>query len=256
MRIGVLGCLYGCADALPSILAPWFSLKEKGRTAGHEFVISAVHSQFKEYADMGVPDTDEATLRVLEGYAAGPEARLDFLHHSPLPLPEHEVRSIPLRYLLSRDVDLVWLLDGDEFYTAEEIERILSHVSFYGMFDYYRLYLKTYIFDGTVWMDGFAPPRIFSVKKHGGALDFYWDNNMRFKDGTDHSSASEHLIPKDVAFVKHLTWLHKGGERKVAYQKKRFGDCSFRFNREKGELEFDPDYFAKYKEPIPQLFKD
>ena len=68
--------------------------------------------------------------------------------------------------------------------------------------------------------------------------------------------ASEHLIPKEVAFVRHLTWLHGGGEKKVAYQKKRFGDCSFRFNTERGELEFDPEYFEKYKEAIPQLFKD
>ena len=256
MRIGVLGCFYGCAEALPQILSPWLSMKEKGKTTGREFLIAAVHSQFKEYADMGIPNTDEATRAVLESYAAEPESGLDFLHHSDVPLPEHQVRTIPLKFLLSKEVDLLWLLDGDEFYTEEEIERILAHVSFFGMFDYYRLFLKTYIFDGSVWMDGFAPPRIFSVKKHGGALEFYWDNNLRFKDGTDHSSASEHLIPKEVAFVRHLTWLHGGGEKKVAYQKKRFGDCSFRFDKEKGELEFDPDYFAKYKEPMPQLFKD
>ncbi|HYF10093.1 MAG TPA: hypothetical protein VD967_00615 [Candidatus Paceibacterota bacterium] len=256
MRIGVLGCFYGCAEALPKVLAPWLSMKEKGKAGGHEFVIAVVHSQFKEYAEMGVPDTDEATLNVLNAYAATPESGLDFFHHSIVPLPEHEARTIPLKFLLSRDVDLVWLLDGDEFYTEQEIGRILDHVSFFGMFDYYRVFLKTYIFDGTVYMDGFAPPRIFSVKKHGGASEFYWDNNLRFRDGTDHSSASEHTIPKEVAFVRHLTWLHGGGERKVAYQKKRFGDCSFRFNKEKGELEFDPEYYAKYKEPFPQLFRD
>lgn len=256
MRIGVLGCFYGCALALPQILAPWLAMKEKSKGSAQEFLIAAVHSQFKEYADMGVPNTDEATKLALEAYAAQAEPWLDFFYHSEVPLPEHEVRTIPLKFLLSKDVDLVWLLDGDEFYTEEEIKKIIAHVSFFGMFDYYRIFLKTYIFDGKVWMDGFAPPRIFSVKKHGGALEFYWDNNIRFKDGTDHSTATEHLIPKEVAFVKHLTWLHAGGERKVAYQKQRFGDCSFRFNKEKGELEFDPEYYAKYQEQMPQLFKD
>src|SRR5258708_36388554 len=106
------------------------------------------------------------------------------------------------------------MLDGDEFYTTADILAIRNYISFYGMFDFYELPLKTYIFDGTVWMDGFAPPRIYWAKKHGGLAEFYWDNDIRYQDGTDRTSGSKHVIPKEVAFVRHLTWLHKNGERK------------------------------------------
>src|SRR5258708_10369576 len=113
MRIGVLGCFYGCAEALPQVLAPWLSLKEKG----DDIRIAAVHSQFKEYAAMGLSDADEATRRVLESF--GP--RLDFYEHSATPLSEHEARNIPLHFLLGENVDVVWMLDGDEFYTTADI---------------------------------------------------------------------------------------------------------------------------------------
>ena len=57
MRIGVLGCFYGCAELLPQVLEPWKKLKEEG----HDIAIAAVNAQFKEYAELGFANDDAGT---------------------------------------------------------------------------------------------------------------------------------------------------------------------------------------------------
>jgi hypothetical protein len=60
IRIGVLACLYGNAEYLEPCLRPWIEAKNQ-----LNLIVSAVHGQFIEYHNNGVPDNDETTLKLL-----------------------------------------------------------------------------------------------------------------------------------------------------------------------------------------------
>src|SRR3989344_2484447 len=176
MKIGVLGMFYDCADLLPRVMEPWMVLKNEG----HNIVFGAINAQFKEYADLGYPNDDEATRAALEAN----RPIFDFLEITPKPLMDHEARNVVLAGLLPHNVDIVWMVDGDELYTREQILGILQYVEKTPQFDYYHIPLDNRVLDTMRWDDGFTPPRIFRTYRHGGLGTFVWENDFQFADGT------------------------------------------------------------------------
>ena len=102
MKIGVLGCFYGCDDLLPEVLAPWLQLKEEG----FDIDIAAVHTQFKEYAELRFPNDDAATIDALRQY----EPHFSSLDILPHPQSEMETRTLGLKRLQDAGADFLWLL--------------------------------------------------------------------------------------------------------------------------------------------------
>ncbi len=242
MKIGVLGCFYGCEDLLPEVLAPWLELKAEG----YDIDIAAVHGQFKEYADLGFDNDDEATIEVLRKY--GPHfSSLDIL---PEPQSEADIRTLGLKRLQDAGADFVWLLDGDEVYSVDEIKHILYFLGTTPEFDYYHIYLKNYIFESTEWQDDFFPPRIFRMERHGGLSHFEWDNDLVYADGARMMQLTPGIIPKSLAHVTHYTWRTKDAAKKIAYQRKHFGYSIMR--EVDGKFSMDPAYFAHFKMPMPE----
>jgi len=244
MKIGVVGCFYNCVEDLDEVLQPWLDLRKN-----QEITITAVNSLFTEYADMGREDSDEPTRTRLM------TKQLDYVHFSPVPLGESQARNECLKYLLSTKVDVIWLLDGDEFYTVDEIREIIYFIDKHKdeKDAFFSINFKNHVFDGVQWVDGFSPPRIFWKDIHGGINQFYWDNDIVYMDGTNYKSLKEIEIPRDVAHIRHMTWLHENGKEKYEYQVKHFGHCSYKWDYEKEKLEFDLDFHEKHNIPIPEL---
>lgn len=241
MKVGILGAFYNCAKDVPTVLSPFL---ERG------FTISACNIQFSEFGPP--PDT--------ETYDALMSLRYDTIcvNVSPVPMKEHEARSMAMKYLLEEDVDYVWILDGDEFYTKEEVDAIVKFLSTQPLDSetYYSIAFKNYVFDGKTWIHGFRPPRIFSNRIKGGLSRFYWDNDVVYKDGSAYSTLTETKISESVAHVRHMTWLHSNGKEKVKYQLKHFGECSYRWDEKENLLKFDEMFYARQGKRIPELNHD
>ncbi len=247
MKFGIIGCFYKCANDLDKVLDPWITLKST-----RKFTITAVNALFKENAELGRGLDDEETRKIISS------KNLDYTYFSPVPLSEIEARNRCLKYLLFEDVDYIWLLDGDEFYTVDDINNIISYVSDHGQTGnkkdcFYSINFKCYIFDGKQWVDDFCPPRIFNNRIHDGIDRFYWDNDIVYRDSTNYKQLKEVKIPKDIAHIRHMTWLNINGKEKYEYQMKHFGKCSYKWNYEEGKLEFDLEYYEKHNTPIPKI---
>jgi hypothetical protein len=244
-KFGIIGCFYNCADYLPEVLPPWFKLKKE-----FNLEMTAVNCLFTEYAAMGMKNEDSKTRDIIKSFP------FDYTFISPIPQHDSIVRNSVLSYLLYKEVDFVWLLDGDEFYTEEEIRNIISFVIENKDKYWFSLNFKNYIFDGKTWVDGFRPPRIFNNTLNKKIDRFYWENDIVYSDGTDYKKLSNIEIPIEKARVRHMTWLNKNGKSKVEYQIKHYGHCSYKWNEIKQELEFDLDYYKKFGVPLPNLIKD
>lgn len=240
MKIGVLFAPYNCAADINRLVEPFL---------GEEFVISACNIQF----DVFDTPPDEDTFKALSSHPA-----ISFIATSPIPLREDAARNMALSYLLEKDVDFIWILDGDEFYTKEQVQGIVKEIRGKHLYEaFYSINFKNYIFDGKSWIDGFCPPRIFSNKIYGGIDSFYWDNDLSYKNGKPHSRLLNVIIPKPVAHVKHMTWLHSNGKSKVEYQMKHFnGVCSYIWNEDKKVLEFNPNFYKSRGIKEPEVFND
>lgn len=245
LKFGIAGCFYGCSEYLPEVLKPWFKLKDE-----LNFEITAVNCLFSEYSALGSKNEDHATREIISNHP------FDYTFISPVPQIEKAARNSVLSYLLYKRVDFVWILDGDEFYTEQEIRNIVSYVEKNKDKYWFSINFKNYILDGKKWIDGFKPPRIFSNILPLKIDQFYLDNDIVYAGNIDYKSLSTLDIPKEEAHVKHMTWLNKNGKKKIEYQIKHFGSCSYKWNEEKQELEFDLDYHKKFNVPIPEIRED
>lgn len=245
MKIGILGCFYDCAEYLDDVLAPWREVK---RGSEHEFVIASIHCRFKEYVKIGdeQQDDNETILKINEH-----SNLIDAPFFSAVPLMEAEARNIPLQYLQVSNTDVMWLLDGDEFYTVKEINDIVNYVIDNPDPYYYKINFKNYVFDEGQWIDGFNPNRIFHMNKNPKLDKLYWDNDVYFEGGLGQNRFPLLEIPREVAHVKHLTWLNDDrSKKKCEYHAKHFGSCSYAWDYDNNKLIFNKEYYKNKEMPI------
>lgn len=272
MKIGIIYCCYGNPEYVDDCLAPWLEAKKT-----HNILIAATHGQFKEYHDLGIEDNDIETIDKL--WSLEKRNSIDYLYIQNNPFSigrggelqkfqsESEIRDKGLQWLLKHKCDLIWLLDNDERYTVEQINKIIEYINKWdNRFEcWFSIPMKNYIFSGKEWISGFCPPRIF--RKHinsymqGYTLHkCYWDNDFEYiadtgiiKSYKDFTSKS---IPSNLigGGIKHLTWLYTNGKLKYEYQMKHFGHCGYKWNYKTNKLEFDIDgYYKKFNIPIPEI---
>ena len=252
MKIGLIASAYNCSEFLEDCLNPWLDFKKE---SNHELYCSFIHNCFYENKELGLSlNSSDCTESILEAYYDN--CLLDNYCSSQKYLKEHEARNICLKNVLDNKVDYVWTLGLDEVFTVEEINKILNFVEINSFVDWFKINYKNYIFDGSMWIDGFCPPRIFKVDSHGGLKELYYDDDFVYADGTDYKKLPNLQIPSSIAHVKHMTWLHENGKAKVEYQKARWGDsgCSYSWNYQENKLEFNKKFYQN--KPLPTLNYD
>jgi hypothetical protein len=243
MKYGIIYTGFNNFKFAKDSIKPWITLKYANPD---NFFISAVSIPFLEYKDENI-DIDNTTkfLKTLE------EANfIDSCFDSPKFIKENEARNLCLDSLLKYNIDYIFIVDSDELYTIEDIKNIIQFVE-NNNFDLYKINFKNYIYDGKAFLDEFCPPRIYKVNINNGINKFYWDNEIVYNNGITDKQLNSFEIPKEIAFIKHMTWLHENGKQKVAYHMKHFGGCSYKWNENKMELEIDLEYYDRmgYKRP-------
>jgi hypothetical protein len=240
LKIGLQILAYNCKEAFPRLIEPWAKLKEE---LNFKFW---VHSrQFRIYEEMGSEDVNAETLEMLK---TDYSELIDCLSVPEETLSDHESRSLCLEFFEKEDVDLIWMLDADEFYTEQQIRNIIDFIKNNSQFDWFSIQLKNYVVDESTWED-FAPLRVIRAKRHGGIREYYWDNHFSYKDDTEYRAHPNKTIPKDIAFPDHYTWTNtmnttgpKHIKEKIEYQKKYYtGGCGYKWNEEKQSIEVNKD---------------
>jgi FkbM family methyltransferase len=245
IKIGVLLSAYNSEDYIDECLEPWISLKSE-----FDITFACVSGMYKEYLDFGFKSKNKGTLSKLVKYD------LDFLLSTGEKslLDENGSKNAALNALKS-NCDLVWIVDSDEFYTIENIKNILEFIRKNPKYDWYSVNLKNSTFERNLWIDGFCPPRIFRTNRNGGMSHFYFDNHITYNDGENFDSKPNTKIPRNVAWVKHYSWLNEDSRsrEKIKYQDRRFiSGCSFSFNEENEKIYFSDRFYKErgIEEPI------
>jgi hypothetical protein len=254
-KIGISAIGYECKEHLWNVLAPWRNLRSE---YPNQFFISVAHGIFPETRSLGFPilSLDGTTADLEMGYNSGIIDNLNILQY---PAYEKDIRNQTLPFLFSKDIDYLWLLDlQDEIYTEQEILSILSFISTENFIPTFKINFKNYIFDLSHYIDDFIAPRIWNNKLYDGVDKFFYDNDVIFKNGSRADHLPTKLIPNNIAFVKHLSWVGSKEylNRKIEFQKKHYGHCSYFWNHDKDCLDFDLNYYQKYNKELPTVHKD
>lgn len=248
MKIGVLFCGFNSEEYVDESVSVWADRSDT--------IISAVSVPFLEYQYQ--EEKQDNTTDILRNLLK--QKKIQYLVDSPKFIKEHEARNLSFEYLFNENVDIVWLVDSDEIYSNDQIDKILKYVN-YTDFCWYSLCFKNFVFDKKTYLkEPFCPPRIFRTLYNSSIINkFYWDNDISYLDASlkevDYKTYSNTEVSKEIAWINHYSWLNNEiGKRKVDYQKKHFGHCSFKWDEKEG-LTFDENYFKLSKEDIPEIVK-
>lgn len=264
MKIGVIAQGRNCADVLDDVLAPWIEAMKK-----HDIHICLVTATFREMERLGEPPHNtDATWEKFEEYSIKYSKNISSIKFNQY-ASEAQSRERGRQVLMAKDVsaDLIWLLDlSDEYYTAQQIDKIIDFVKSEPFSTWFRLSFKNYVFDKKTYLTApFTPPRIWRTNIGGYKLsECVYDNDFVYVNAggaqISDKSLSNYIIPKSVAWIKHYSWLSdERGKKKCAYQAHHFifgSGCSYRWNEKDNELEWNPAYFKKVGEVIPNTAKD
>jgi len=250
MKIGIIYCAYNCANFLSEGISTFIKAKQNGLINN----ISVVSVPFIEYFNIKLEE--DSTIEILKNLKI--DNHIDALFIEPKFIKESDARDLCLQYLKSVNCDAVWMVDGDELYTDEDIKNIINFVTDNPKNYWYSINFKNYIFDAKQWIDGFCPPRIFKTNVGLLSIDkFYWDNDIVYKDIDNnffnYKCLENITIPQNIANIKHMTWLHTNGRQKYEYQLAHFGHCGYKWNYEVNKLEINTDFYLKNNLQIPTI---
>lgn len=256
MKIGIILTGYNMEEYVARCISAWKEAKET-KMGGDEFVICAVSVPF---AGFPIDEKDGTVTRLNQLRQAGV---IDRLITEPENIPETTARGMALQWLKGAGCELFWQVDLDEFYTINEIARILAWVEGNAFTTWFRLSLKNYVFDEyTYLVEPFQPPRIHRLDVMGyKAHSFSADNDIQYggkitRDILPQDRFASMTIPQGVAWVRHMTWQNNDRSRqKTEYQQLRWGLCSFKWDLVKG-LVFDESYYLRRGISIPKLSSD
>lgn len=242
MIIGILYCGYNQLNNIKNTLCFWNNLKLDNVS----FIVCTVSVPFLEYKDIKVDE--DGTLSFIQSLEKDNIKNCIF---EPRFVKERIARNHAMEFLSKYDIDYLWQVDSDEYYTKENVCNIISYI-LETQKPSYSVNFKNYILDGKHYLDDFCVSKINKAKEDR-LLSFFDDNQIIH---LNYGLTKPTPIPKEVALVKHLTWLHENGKQKVEYQLKHFGDCSYRWNSDKNELEIDLDYYKRHGYKVPNILKD
>jgi hypothetical protein len=253
LKIGVLFASYNCADYIDRCFQPWLNLREE-----LNLVLASTNGRY-DLSDLKFVYKGNDSLIKLLG------KNLDFLVHSTSVnhrWSEEQSRTYMLNYMLDRKVDLIFVIDADEFYTEEQIRNILKYIKENPNYDAYNVQFKNYVIKLPYWIEGFNKSVIYWCDRHSGIKCFNFDCEIAYNDGTIiQKNTNVNIIPKNIAFVEHYSWLEndpRTKEKTVLQNIKYFGEenlkCSFCYD-ENNNLIVNENFYRKRIGLLPTFHK-
>jgi hypothetical protein len=251
MKIGVLCNFYGFPEYTNRCLESWKKIPEIDKVAVSSY-------QYGDYVACGWNFDDTETPKQLLTEHRG------FIDYICIGKNAHDSysRNAPLQHLLANDVDYVWLLDQDEFYSEKDIRNCIEYINQFGTENCtYKINFKNFVFSESQYVENFNPPRIFPVKINGekALSHFYYENDVAYNINgqmVDYKNLKIDEIPKDKCFPDHYSWVGSPEflQAKVKYQLKRYnGICSYKWDEEKNKLTFNDEFFEKFNQEKPEV---
>lgn len=257
MKIGLHLLGYECADFIPQFFEPWFKYKEN-----NELIISVGHVCFKEFQELGFPVFSKDNSHI-EFKKLFDDKKIEYYQFLESPLTEIQARTAILQPLIREGVDLIVLSAPDEFYTLEQIQNTVKYIEKESFIRVFNIEFKNLVFNEKTYTKGFAPLRAYRNDKKLQTHHFSDDDAIVFYNGEefiDCRALPNKKIPVSICNPKHYTWLNNERSRdKVKYQERRWSPpkgfgCSFKWDEEKKELEFNLDYYKRTGQSLPELF--
>jgi hypothetical protein len=253
-KIGIVAVGYECAEHLDKVLKPWLDFNKKY----NNIIISITHSLFTEGAKLGLPilSTDDTIEKLKEYEYTNAIHNLNVLQY---PVEQQDARNECLKYLLTQDIDYIYLLDiQDEIYTEDNIINILNLIQKENFISCFKVKFKNYVIDNFHYVDDFVAPRIWNNRSNGGVKLFYYENEILFNNGKKADETSCLTIPANIAFIKHLSWCGSKEylKRKIACHNIHYGHCSYIWDENTDTLSLNQEYYLKYNLPKPVIYKE
>tara|TARA_Y100000401_G_scaffold117447_1_gene126288 strand:+ start:2175 stop:2939 length:765 start_codon:yes stop_codon:yes gene_type:complete len=250
MKIGLLCNFYGFPEYTDRCLKPWLNIKEVEKVAVSSY-------QYSDYVKCGWDfDDTETPKQLLEDYRG-------FVNYICIGKDGDDSfsRNAPLQHLTAHDLDYVWLLDQDEFYSEEQIKNTINYIKNSKDSCTYRINFKNFVFTESQYVEDFIAPRIFSVKINGqkSLSHFYYENDVAYNinnEMIDYKNLSMSDIPQEECYPDHYSWVGSPEflKAKVKYQLKRYnGICSYKWDEEKNSLSFNEDFYSRFKLEKPEV---
>jgi hypothetical protein len=249
VKLAVISIGFRCDEWINEVWDVWANTNS-------DIYISFIYGITPENRDNGFfIDKGDSRIydKIVNVFKNKPEFTSQFI---TIPYPEYELRNIAINRLRELDIDFDYLmiLDADdEFYTKEDVERIISHIYQDPFISCYRIPFCNYInLNGNIgFYCGFSPPRIWSNHVHSGIDKFMWDNDISYKNGVYQNVLSIKTLPLEI---KHNSWCgsEERLQRKINYQTRHFAHgagCGY-IKAENG-VDFNPEYYAKTNEKKP-----
>jgi len=253
IKIGLIVTAYQCKNL--DFLDNWIKAKKSGIA---DIRIAVTTALFKEYADLGAKYDNEQTELLLT--SAKEDSNIDYLNVIKHPILDWQNREISLQSLKAENVDFIWQLDSDEYYSLEEIKNAIEWLKSNDLYDFYRVNFRNYIGkpeDRTYVLD-FKPVRIINNRNHNGISKFYFDNDVEFNNKTRTPFCAGTAIPIRVCQPKHFSWVGSKEflNRKIEYQKKAIGTCSYAWDVENDCLIFNKEYYNQRGIDAPAVYSE
>ncbi len=257
LRIGILMIGYNCVEHLKKVITPWLSVRSELPELVSDVKICFTYGIFEETAKLGFPQiSPDGTMDVLKELKD--RKILDHVFFTEGPQKENEMWNKNLLFLKSQGPDILIMLNADEIWTIEQIEKMLIFVNRNKLVDYFKVNFKNYCINYKTYVDDFIVPRIWRNKVHKGLKGSYKDDLMEWEDGKKDVQCSCLTIPRALCFVKHYSWV--GSEeylkRKVAFSSLRYGLCSYSWDEQNNCLKLNDEYYSKLNIPKPILYHE
>ena len=249
VKLAVISIGYRCNEWVSEMWKPWAE-------TSNDIYVSFVYGITPENIENGLEVSKEDLsiyMDVINQFRDKDNFISQFI---TIPYPEYGLRNIAINALDAAGVefDYLMILDADdEFYTKQDIERIIAHIYKDPFISCYRIPFRNYInLNGNIgFYRGFSPPRVWSNYVHGGIDKFMWDNDISYKNGVYQNVLSIKTLPLEI---KHNSWCgsEERLQRKIDYQTKHFAHgagCGY-IKVENG-VDFNLEYYAKTNEKKP-----
>jgi hypothetical protein len=260
MKIGISSIGYESKELIEQCFVSWDKIKKDSTLIPEitDLKICFSHGCFEETAALGFPiySTDGTYELIQEQKLNG---IIDDLIIYDTPQKEYEMWTNNFKLLKEKySIDLLIMVNVDEIWSVEDIKKLIKFITNNNLVDYFKINFKNYCIDYTTWVDDFIVPRVWFVNKNGGLKRNYQDDLMEYEDGKKDIQCSHLIIPKNLIFPKHYSWVGSKEylQRKLKFQSLRYGMCSYAWDEEINKLKLNDEFYLKFNITEPILNKD